>query len=38
MGVFLDPLCTIPALEPGTGKWYVTLKAIDKIKMIGYAD
>jgi len=36
--VFTDRLCTIPELDPKTGKKYVTLKNISTIKAIGYSD
>lgn len=34
--VFLDSECTRPELDPQTGKKYVTLKHISKIKQISF--
>jgi len=36
--VFTDKLCTVPELDPATGKKYVTLKHTSKIKAIGFSD
>lgn len=38
MHVFLDPLCTIPELDPKSGKKYVTLKHSTLIIQIGFSD
>lgn len=36
--VYMDRLCTVPELDPVTGKKYVTLKDLSTIKAIGYSD
>lgn len=35
---FTDRLCTIPEVDPATGKKYVTLKQKQLIKAIGFSD
>lgn len=36
--IFKDRLCTNPEKDETTGKTYVTLKHVSKIKAIGFAD
>jgi hypothetical protein len=36
--VFTDKECSQPELDPVTGKKYVTLKHLSKIKPIGFSD
>lgn len=36
--IFNDQMCTDPQIEESSGKKYVTLKHISKIKPIGFSD
>jgi hypothetical protein len=38
MRVFKDPECTIPDIDPVSGKKYVNLKHISQLKQIGFTD